>query len=200
MLRVRATGQGGGGYEGKKKVCVPKVGLSFLALFKILLFPRGIVFGFGWGAGSARQIPPPPPVWICTSLAFPSLRHAGATRVPRVAPNRCTPALWPLPVCADACRTDGDGQCLGPCSRDDFPPSRPHPLTPTTTKWTMPFAVVREGMRERWGISMCFAAARCRGRRATGTSSLHVAGVGIVVTTVQKGVIPIVVISQTGES
>ena len=53
---------------GGMRVCVPKMGLSFVGpLFKISFLPRGKLFGFGWfglGVGSARSPPPPnsPPV------------------------------------------------------------------------------------------------------------------------------------------
>ena len=61
-----------GGWVGmrvKKKVCVPKTGLSFFALDSTFHFPeRGGFFGFGrggglagWGGGGPRHHPPPPP-------------------------------------------------------------------------------------------------------------------------------------------
>ena len=63
VLRVWPTGRGPGwpGWPwGQKKVCVPKTGLSFEALFKISFFPRGNFFCFGWfglgGGGSARWV------------------------------------------------------------------------------------------------------------------------------------------------
>ena len=52
----------GSGYEGKKRVCVPKMGLSFLALYpKFDFYSRKIFPGFGWvdglawGGGIARS-------------------------------------------------------------------------------------------------------------------------------------------------
>ena len=61
----------GGGLRGEgrgaKKICVPKMGFSFLALFSnFQFFPQENFFGFGWvgalawGGGSARSAPPPP--------------------------------------------------------------------------------------------------------------------------------------------
>ena len=45
----------GGWVSGQHKVCVPKMGLSLLALYSKFHFsPEESVFGFGWGGGLAR--------------------------------------------------------------------------------------------------------------------------------------------------
>ena len=69
VLSVRPTGGGWGGwrggYEGKKKVSVPKMGLLLLNLFKMSFFPRGTFFWFWvvWsGGGGPPDSPPPPPL------------------------------------------------------------------------------------------------------------------------------------------
>ena len=53
-----------------KKVCVPIMGLSFVALrsHKEKLFGFGWVGGLAWGSGPARS--PPPPLCISTSLVL----------------------------------------------------------------------------------------------------------------------------------
>ena len=60
-------GLGAGGYEGKKTVCVPKMGLSFWPIYSEFHFtPKGLFLWFwvgGWvwpGGGGVHQITPPP--------------------------------------------------------------------------------------------------------------------------------------------
>ena len=65
----KPLGHGGGavgGYEGKKH-CVPKMGLSLLALLKISFLPRGNFFGVwvsGWVLG---RVGGPQEVWTTTT-------------------------------------------------------------------------------------------------------------------------------------
>ena len=69
VLRVRPTGRGGEGGMRATKVCVPKMGLSCLAVDSTFHFSRGEKFsGSGWGGwvwpggvGGSTRSPPPPP-------------------------------------------------------------------------------------------------------------------------------------------
>ena len=72
----------GGWVWGQKTVCVPKMGLLFLALDSKFHFSlEANFFGFGWagclawGGGYARPPPPPP---ACHSRRFKGERPIGA--------------------------------------------------------------------------------------------------------------------------
>ena len=91
LLKVGPTlppGWEGGGYEGNKK-CVPKMGLSFLALYSKFHFsPEENCFGFGWVGGSAG---PQAPKWVAKQrLGLPSLPTAAFSKA---GPNADCPTL-----------------------------------------------------------------------------------------------------------
>ena len=61
LLKVGSTQRGWGGYEGKKRVCVPKVGLSLLALYSTFHFSREENSSWVvWWVDPKRDHPPPP--------------------------------------------------------------------------------------------------------------------------------------------
>ena len=79
---VWPTLRGGGGYEGKKRACVPKMGLLFwLSLQKFVFSDRNLCFVWvcGWFGlcGWVRRINPPPPPPPGTAASPSRVCHRG---------------------------------------------------------------------------------------------------------------------------
>ena len=65
-------GTGGGGLRGQKKVCVPKMGLSFWLSIQNFIFPKEF-FDFGCGGGLAGGGgPPDPPPFVDKHIPVPT--------------------------------------------------------------------------------------------------------------------------------